>query len=63
MSEIIDLEYVTEWGSVGDCLLCGEPIEHGQTRATITTSHGGTAWTHDHCAEPQQNLIAGQSNV
>lgn len=59
---ISDLQYVAEPDQRQDCLLCGDPIEHGQIRARIEY-YGEIGWAHDHCAEDadQPALVASLS--
>lgn len=50
---IVDVEYVADWGAVGDCHLCGDPIEHGDIRVKIVVDDDNTAWTHQACSEEE----------
>lgn len=47
---IQDLEYTTEIGRFGTCILCDEDIEGGQIRARVE-DQGELGWAHASCAE------------
>lgn len=49
MFTITDLETISEYGISGTCLLCDEPLEHGQIRARLEYPNQ-IGWAHEDCA-------------
>lgn len=57
--KIHDLEYTTEVGRFGTCIVCDDDIEGGQLRALVE-DQGELGWAHADCADEadQERLIA-----